>query len=148
MIEDAVAFLRHEIESQQTQLALDLAPCLPPVLGDRTQLQQVVANLMLNGLQAMAGQDPQSRTLRLTSRAGPDDVIALVSDSGPGVPEPHRGRLFDSFFTTRSAGMGMGLAICRSILDAHGGDIALADEGPGACFCIRLPSSPETGRHT
>ncbi|MEH6676642.1 PAS domain-containing sensor histidine kinase [Phenylobacterium sp.] len=148
VIEDAVAFLRHEIESQQTQLVLNLAPHLPPVLGDRTQLQQVVANLMLNALQAMAGQPPQSRTLSLTSRAGPDDVIALVSDSGPGVPDSHQGRLFDSFFTTRAAGMGMGLAICRSILDAHGGDIGLADEAPGACFRIRLPQDLGTGRHT
>lgn len=139
LIEEAVVFLGHEIQGRKASLTLDLAPDLPPVLGDRTQLQQVVVNLAMNALQAMAGGGRRALTIR-AARDGAEHVRVAVEDSGPGVPDADLPRLFDSFFTTKAAGMGMGLSICRSIVERHGGSIDAANvQDGGAIFSFTLP---------
>ncbi|WP_341909033.1 ATP-binding protein [Ferrovibrio terrae] len=142
VIEEALLFLRHEMQGQGVMVSLDLASDLPPTLGDRTQLQQVVVNLLLNAMQAMAQTGAARRMIAVTSRlSAPDTMQVTVEDSGPGIADAHRAQLFDSFFTTKDAGMGMGLAICRSIIEGHGGQIwvdAAAADG-GARFSFTLP---------
>lgn len=139
VVEEACVFLRHELQAQHVTLTLALAPDLPAIMGDRTQLQQVVVNLAVNAMQAMVpGSGP--RRIRIESTRDGDRLKVAVEDSGPGVADDHAHRLFDSFFTTKDSGMGMGLPICRSILEAHGGVIKLSNrpEG-GASFEFALP---------
>jgi signal transduction histidine kinase len=123
-------------------LRLELGSGLPPLLGDRVQLQQVLINLVINGIQAMAdiGDDP--RELLIESHRDSDgQVVVAVQDSGPGVDPESANRLFDAFFTTKAEGMGMGLSICRSIIEAHGGQVwASNNAGHGAIFQFSLPS--------
>lgn len=140
VIEEAASFLRHDLQAQQVNLQLSLAPDLPPILGDRTQLQQVVVNLAMNAAQAMA-QNPAGKR-RITISAAQQDaaILVTVEDTGPGIAAEHLDRLFESFFTTKEAGMGIGLPICQSIVEAHGGRIN-AENGAagGARFCFTLP---------
>jgi signal transduction histidine kinase len=118
----------------------------PNVRGDRIQLQQVFANLAVNALQAMAGQG-EGRLLIQTARRDPRTVCALIEDNGPGIPEDQLHRLFQSFFTTKKGGMGIGLAICRAIVEAHGGRLEAANltGGRGAQLRLTLPASPKDG---
>lgn len=143
VIEETLLFLRHEIEMRSVSVARDLTPGLPPLMADRTQLQQVIANLAVNAMQAMAqaGSARKAVTIR-TAAAGPGALTCCVEDSGPGIPEQHLPRLFESFFTTKEAGMGMGLPICRSIIEAHGGAISARNTAEGgASFCFTLPAA-------
>ena len=120
---------------------LQLEPALPPVLGDRVQIQQVMLNLLLNGLDALQQSDAGDRWLVLQTRRHDGDTVEVeVRDSGPGLPDGERERVFDAFYTTKAGGLGMGLAIARSIVEAHGGrlDVANAPEG-GAAFSFTLP---------
>jgi signal transduction histidine kinase len=123
------------------EATLDLAPVLPHIRGDRVQLQQVFANLAVNGLQAMAGQE-EGRLLIRTALTDGHTVSALVEDTGPGIPEHQLSRLFQSFFTIKKGGMGIGLAICRSIIEAHGGRMEAASlpRGAGVQFRFTLPA--------
>jgi signal transduction histidine kinase len=118
-----------------------LAESLPPIEGDRVQLQQVILNLIVNAVEAMSGIDEGSRRLQISAEIdGSNCVLVAVRDSGPGLDPASMERLFDPFYTTKSSGMGMGLSICRSIVDAHGGRIwATADVPHGATFQITLP---------
>ena len=133
--------MQHELLSHRVALRLELAPALPPVLADRIQLQQVILNLVVNGIEAM--QPVQDRPRELVIRTRQDEarqVLVTVSDCGVGVAAENADRLFDAFFTTKSSGMGMGLSICRSIVDAHGGRLsASGNVGPGATFQFTLP---------
>ena len=140
VIEEAMQFLAHELQSQSVTLTLKLTRGLPLVLVDRTQLQQVIVNLAVNAVQAMAQKD---MTRRLTLRTVLDDAAIHVSveDNGPGVDAAHQPRIFDSFFTTKSNGMGMGLPICRSIIETSGGAISVRNlESGGAAFSFTLPT--------
>ncbi|HEY1944969.1 MAG TPA: PAS domain-containing protein [Roseiarcus sp.] len=114
----------------------------PPAQGDRVQLQQVVLNLILNAVEAMSSVNDGSRELLIsTEKSGTSGVLVAVRDSGPGIDPEHRERVFDAFHTTKSNGIGMGLSICRSIIDAHGGRLwADANEPRGAVFQFTLPS--------
>jgi PAS domain S-box-containing protein len=114
---------------------------LPLVQGDRVQLQQVVLNLILNAVEAMSLVDGARRELSIsTERRGTGEVLVAVRDSGPGIDPEHLERVFESFFTTKSSGIGLGLSICRSIIDAHGGRLwAAANEPRGAAFQFTLP---------
>jgi PAS domain S-box-containing protein len=144
VVQDILPLVRREIQDHVVSLRLELAPGLPAVEGDRVQLQQVIINFVINGVQAMAAITDRPR--RLVIRTQPDErghVVLTVQDAGPGIAPDSADRLFEAFFTTKSDGMGMGLAICRSIIEAHGGRVGVepADGSPGATFWFRLPAS-------
>ena len=142
--EAAIALLRHEFELHDVAAKLELMPGLPAVRADRTQLQQVLVNLAVNAMQAMVqhGTVRPAVTLR-TSRAPEGDVLVEIEDNGPGVPADHVSQLFDSFFTTKEGGLGIGLSICRSIVEAHGGRISAANLPAGARFSFTLPAAED-----
>lgn len=146
LIQEGALFLKHELQAQGVKLVLVLDPDLPSLAADRTQLQQVLVNLAVNAVQAMTGAGSETRELHIRSgRVDPDRVSIAIRDTGPGLPPDQMDRLFRSFFTTRADGMGMGLAICRSIIEAHGGEISAANaDGGGAIFTVTLPVPPET----
>jgi signal transduction histidine kinase len=142
VIEEILPLVRHEVLTHEVLLRLDLAPSLPPIRGDRIQLQQVVINLMVNGIQAM--ESVTDRPRELTIRSHLDDsghVVVAVQDCGVGIDPANATRLFNAFFTTKPSGMGMGLSISRSIINDHGGTLsASAHTGPGATFKFVLPA--------
>jgi signal transduction histidine kinase len=115
------------------------------ILGDRVQLQQVIINLVMNGIEAMQSVTDRPRELVIRSRQDETDrVLVTVMDSGAGISAENADRLFNAFFTTKSSGMGMGLSICRSIIEAHGGRMSAANnEGHGATFQFVLPLHQE-----
>jgi PAS domain S-box-containing protein len=139
LVTDVVAFLDHELRAQAVIPDLRLEAQLPLALVDRTQMQQVVVNLAVNAMQAMASSD--ERRLGIVTALLPDGRISLVvEDTGPGLPDESN-RLFDGFYTTKANGMGMGLPICRSIVEAHGGTIVAANADSGAQFTVILPAA-------
>jgi signal transduction histidine kinase len=122
------------------RLKFEPPPGLPPVLGDRIQLYQVVLNLIVNGLDATADQPPGDRwVLVRTAEADSGGVELTVEDSGKGIAEGDLDRVFEPFFTTKPEGLGMGLSISRSIVQAHGGRIWAEKRAPGAAFRCLLP---------
>jgi signal transduction histidine kinase len=127
--------------NHQVSLRVDLASGLAPVLADRVQLQQVLINLVMNGIEAMASVDDRPRELVVRSRAHEaDQILVAVQDVGVGIDSISADRLFSAFFTTKPGGMGMGLSISRSIIEAHGGRLwATPNEGPGATFQFAVP---------
>jgi PAS domain S-box-containing protein len=143
VIREALLFLRHEVQARGVTITHHTARDAHYVLADRTQLQQVIVNLAINGMQAMShatGSDRQM-IVRTTSTNG-KDVMCSVEDSGPGIDSAGLARLFESFFTTKEGGMGMGLPICRSIIEAHGGRIVGDNDSTigGARFTFTLPA--------
>jgi PAS domain S-box-containing protein len=145
VVNEVMSLVQHELFSHRVALRLELAPALPPVLADRIQLQQVILNLVINGIEAMQPVTDGPRELVIRTRQDETDhVLVTVSDCGVGVAAEDVDRLFDAFFTTKSDGMGMGLSICRSIVDAHGGRLsASGNTGPGATFQFTLPMHQE-----
>lgn len=142
VVEEAVQFLAHEFQGQSVVARLELGRGLPLVLADRTQLQQVVVNLAVNAVQAMAQAPAGQRRLTLRTRLHDGQVEVAVEDNGAGIDAGHQQRLFDSFFTTKANGMGMGLPICRSILETYGGAISARNaETGGAVFTFTLPAA-------
>ena len=143
-IRDVLVLTRNETEKQAVTVELALAPDLPPVRGDRVEVQQVVLNLVVNAVEAMAGGNGTTRRLRVgTEPDGAGDVRITVADSGPGIAPEAAQRLFEPFFTTKSQGMGMGLAICRSIVQTYGGRLEVsANEPGGTVFAFTLPAEP------
>jgi signal transduction histidine kinase len=140
VIAESVALVQHEIHNRRTALQLDLASSLPAVVADRVELQQVVINLVTNSVQAMEAVPDRPRHLVVRSFAQADEVVVSVRDSGIGIEPSSMGRLFNAFFTTKADGMGMGLSICRSIIQSHGGRIwASNNTGPGMTFQFALP---------
>jgi C4-dicarboxylate-specific signal transduction histidine kinase len=141
VIEDSLGLVAREIQRSGVELIKDIIVAPSPVMGDRIQLQQVLINLLMNGMQAMAGTKGAKRQLSLyVCHDTEHEVIVEVRDSGPGIQPEDMGRLFDAFFTTKPEGMGMGLSICRSIIEAHGGRIwATSQPGQGASLLFALP---------
>ena len=140
LIGDMLPLLRPEIRRHDVVLRLDLAPNLRPVRGDRVQLQQVLINLVMNGMEAMTTISSRSREMVIRSRPHDAGVLVAVEDAGVGLDETSMARLFDAFFTTKKDGMGMGLSISRSIIQAHGGRLWAASNSPyGAIFHFSLP---------
>ena len=146
LIDDAILLVRREAISRQVLLQLELAPALPAVRGDRVQLQQVIINLVMNGIEAMVGVTAAPRQLVIRSdRGDADQVIITVQDRGSGIDPEHANKLFSPFFTTKPNGMGMGLSICRSIIEAHGGRVwASGNIGSGTTFQFTIAAEPET----
>jgi len=145
VVNEATTLVERELTKHQVLLRTELAPALPEILGDRIQLQQVIINLLMNGIEAMEPVTDRARELLI--RSGKDDtgqLILSVTDNGIGISAENANRLFNAFFTTKSSGLGMGLSICRSIVEAHGGRMsASSNEGPGATFQIVLPLQRE-----
>jgi len=142
VIEEAMQFLAHEMQGQSVAPRLELARDLPLVLTDRTQLQQVVVNLAVNALQAMAQTPPSARRLTVRTHFNDGAVLVTIEDSGPGLDAAQQQRVFESFFTTKANGMGMGLPICRSILESYGGAISASNAAEGgAVFVFTLPAA-------
>jgi signal transduction histidine kinase len=146
LLEQAARLVQRELQSRGVTLTIQAAADLPAVRGDRVQLQQVLINLLMNGAQAMvATKGPRALEVR-AEQADDETVLVQVRDRGVGIPEENMGRLFGAFFTTKPSGMGMGLAICRSTIEAHGGRIwAERPDGPGALIAFRLPVAKEGG---
>ncbi|MDX2204129.1 MAG: PAS domain S-box protein [Hyphomicrobiaceae bacterium] len=141
VVKDALGFIRHEVQSRNV-LITHYPGARHPVRGDRTQLQQVIVNLAINAMQAM---EPTAASgARITIRTAIDGdarIVCSVEDSGPGISDESLSRLFESFFTTKTSGMGMGLPICRSIIEGHGGRIHADNKSAlgGARFVFDLP---------
>ncbi len=140
IIEEAALLVERELSKHNIALAIETEPDLPPVRGDRIQLQQVLVNLMVNAGQAMAEQSGP-RTVRVrTGRSENGGLAITVQDTGPGIAPNDLPQLFEPFFTTKQGGMGMGLAICRTTVEAHGGQLsAESAPGSGATFRLTLP---------
>ncbi|MCS3759842.1 PAS domain S-box protein [Bradyrhizobium centrosematis] len=144
VVREAVALVRRELATHGVSVRMELASDLPQVCGDRIQLQQVLINLVMNGIEAMQANVDRPRELAIRScRADDDDRLLLtVTDRGVGLGKDVKERIFSPFFTTKSGGLGMGLSICRSIIEAHAGRLsAFQNEGRGATFQIALPLS-------
>ena len=142
LIQGVVRLVTREAQAHGASVRLELAPALPAVVGDRVQLQQVVINLVINAIQAMASVTARPRELSIRSRRNEaGHVLIEVADSGHGIGSSNADQLFKAFFTTKPAGMGMGLSICRSIIEAHGGNVWASDNTPsGAVFHFTLPA--------
>jgi len=159
-IKEVLILAQSEVQRNRVSLETQLVDDLPPIMGDRTQVQQVMLNLLINAIEAMSGVGEGPRELWLSSEkfvevAGESEgtgadraladaewthVLITVRDSGPGVDPKSLDRLFDAFYTTKPQGMGMGLAISRSIIEAHGGRLwAMANASRGAVFRFTLP---------
>ena len=141
-IREVLELLHGELSSKRISVRTKLSRDLPQVLADHGQLQQVILNLVTNAIEAMGGNPLGSRALNVSSKPSqPDEVIIAVEDSGPGIDPKDLGRIFDAFFTTKSQGMGMGLSICRSIVESHGGRLWASERRPpGSIFYLTLPS--------
>jgi len=145
IVDDVLLLVERELAEQRVALRLDLEPSPRSVLGDRVQLQQVIINLVMNAIQAMSAVTDRPRVLSIRSRSRLPDTddrstIVEVRDTGVGIDPSSMAKLFTAFHTTKADGMGMGLSICRSIVEAHGGRISVAaDVEHGACFVVSLP---------
>jgi C4-dicarboxylate-specific signal transduction histidine kinase len=144
LIADVVAIAQQKMLARGISVRVDLGAELPPLRIDRVQIQQVLLNLMINAMEAMEAVSAPNRILEISARSGSHEgeaaVIVTVRDHGPGICLADQGRLFDAFFTTKSEGVGLGLAISRSIVESHRGHLGLVPTpGPGATFQIILP---------
>ncbi|MHC4045877.1 PAS domain S-box protein [Bradyrhizobium sp. 23AC] len=141
VVREAVALVRRELAIHAVSVRMELASDLPRICGDRIQLQQVLINLVVNGIDAMHANVDRPRELAIrSSRTDDDRLLLTVTDSGVGLGKDVKERIFTPFFTTKSGGLGMGLSICRSIIEAHAGRLsAIQNEGSGATFQIALP---------
>jgi C4-dicarboxylate-specific signal transduction histidine kinase len=142
VIEETLGLIRSEVSRNNVSLQTELGSQLPLVLGDRVQLQQVVLNLVKNGIEAMSGVQGRALQLRIRSaKHDPNQVVVAVADSGAGIDPQVIGRIFEPFYTTKPEGTGMGLAISRSIVEAHGGRLWAEPNTPrGATFQCTLPA--------
>jgi C4-dicarboxylate-specific signal transduction histidine kinase len=138
---ELIAFMRSEASRHDVELAVQLMDGLPQIQGDRVQLQQVMLNLMINALEAMSATNVGERTLLIrTATTDSNEVCVTVQDSGPGLDVDHPEGVFEAFFTTKSDGLGMGLPICRTIVESHGGRLGVTSNSPrGATFQFTLP---------
>jgi PAS domain S-box-containing protein len=143
-IQEVVVLVQSEIQKSGVTLQMELAIDLPQILGNRVQLQQVILNLVMNGIEAMSGVTDRSRELLIkSSQHESDKVLVAVQDCGVGIDSQNIEKVFDAFYTTKSQGMGMGLAISRSIVENHGGQLrAVPNQGPGATFQFTLLKCP------
>jgi PAS domain S-box-containing protein len=146
VINEVAALLRRELTAQQVTLRLGLAAAMPAVVADRVQLQQVIINLVMNGVEAMQAVAGGPHALEVRSYEDEaHQVVVAVKDFGAGIAEETAERLFDAFFSTKPGGLGMGLSICRSIIEVHGGRLwSSANAGPGATFQFALPPYRES----
>jgi signal transduction histidine kinase len=144
VIREMTVILRSEATRYSISFRTEQAADLPQVQGDRVQLQQVLMNLMINGIEAMKDVDGTRELAIKSQRAENDQVLVSVSDTGVGLPPHQANQIFNAFFTTKPHGTGMGLRISRSIIESHGGCLWAADNSPrGASFYLTLPAKIE-----
>src|SRR5262245_47534880 len=141
MVLEVIALTQNEMANNSISVRTQLAEALPAIQGDRVQLQQVILNLLINAIEAMSGMSEGPRELLISAaKTDSEGVLVTVRDSGPGLAPESVDRLFESFFTTKPGGLGMGLSICRSIIEAHHGRLwATANTPRGAVFQFTLP---------
>ena len=141
VIREVIALLDGELRRNGASLRTEMLGNLPPVVFDRVLLQQVILNLIMNATEAMRAVSDRMRVLRIrTEKQSAGDIVVFVQDSGVGVHPEHSSRMFEAFYTTKADGIGMGLTISRSIIEAHGGRLwAVGNDGPGSSFCFTLP---------
>jgi C4-dicarboxylate-specific signal transduction histidine kinase len=145
-IEDVLRLLRSDLVSRNVRTTTILAPDLPAVSGDHVQLQQVMLNLIVNGCDAMQGTPPDQRMLEIaTTRNSDGEVCVSIADRGSGISSGMEERIFETFYSTKESGLGMGLAICRAIIQVHGGRLwAENNPGRGATFHFTLMEDRKT----
>jgi signal transduction histidine kinase len=145
-IQEVITFAAGELKKNQISLRTELSDDLPLVIADRVQLQQVMLNLILNSSEAMSRPGWQLRELLIRSeKTKPDEIMVTVQDTGVGIDPRGQEHVFDAFFTGKEGGLGLGLTISRTIVEAHGGKLwSTPNEGQGATFQFTLPTSPET----
>ncbi|MBV8438388.1 MAG: MASE4 domain-containing protein, partial [Silvibacterium sp.] len=142
IIPETIALLRDEAVRHNISVRTELAADLPPIVGDRVQLQQVAMNLILNSIEAMKDVDGMREMVIRSQRAENEQILVSISDTGMGIPPQLEEQIFDPFFTTKAHGTGMGLRICRSIIEAHGGRLwVVGSQGRGATFHLNLPAA-------
>ena len=136
--------MRVDLQKDDVRVETQLDDQLPAVIGDPVQLQQVILNLIVNAADAMRG--VERRLLKIETSRTPSGMIRVsIEDTGPGIRDADRDRIFEPLFTTKSSGMGMGLSICRSIIESHGGTISVAAGAEkGTIFCFELPTAAQT----
>ena len=136
----ALKLLHHDLQTSEISVVIEYKGNLPEVNVDSTQLQQVIFNLVKNGMEAMSYVPPNARRLRLATDFDGESILLSVQDSGPGIPAEDRERIFDPFFTTKSGGMGLGLAISYSVIENHGGKLRLLkSDSEGSAFELTIP---------
>jgi C4-dicarboxylate-specific signal transduction histidine kinase len=140
LVREVLDFVHGEFVTRNVEVASSFSPDLPPVLGDRVQLQQLLLNLVSNACEAMRDHErPQKKLSFTTFRAHDGSVQVVVTDTGPGIASDQLDRIFDPFFTTKESGLGLGLTICRKIAGGHGGTLVADDHGHGARLRLVLP---------
>ncbi|MNN32402.1 Sensor histidine kinase TmoS [compost metagenome] len=147
VIGEVISLVHDKARTHGVSLSTRLAADLPPIVADRVQLQQVVLNLVMNAIDAMSSVTERERVLEIgADKYHSDTVLVTVRDSGIGLEPQQRVRIFDAFYTTKPEGLGMGLAISSSIIEAHGGRLwATPNEGPGETFQFTLPIGATSG---
>jgi C4-dicarboxylate-specific signal transduction histidine kinase len=144
VVREMIVLMRGEVTRHNIWVGTELEADLPQIMGDRVQLQQVLMNLMLNGIEAMKDVEGKRELVIKSRRAEREEVLVSVSDTGAGLPVQHADQIFKAFFTTELEGTGMGLSISRSIVESHGGRLWAAENSPrGANFCFSLPTKAE-----
>ncbi|MEK1888982.1 MAG: ATP-binding protein [Phyllobacterium sp.] len=145
VVQQCLAFLHHESDDKHVTIKAALQPNLPAIRGDRIQLQQVIVNLIVNSIQAMKSAPETQREIHIeTSLDQSNHVSFSIRDTGIGIPIEHMEQIFDGFFTTKEGGLGIGLAICQSIINTHGGNITAANHPDGgALFRFSIPTISE-----
>jgi PAS domain S-box-containing protein len=141
IIRDVTAIVRNELNRSRISLRTELAPDLPPVPGDPVQLQQVLINLVMNAIEALRTSPQSPRKLLIRSVRKTGEVLVQIQDSGPGIKSAEANRIFEPFFTTKPEGTGMGLSICNSIVESHGGRLRTVPNSAGALFEFTLPTN-------
>jgi signal transduction histidine kinase len=139
LVNEVLRLYRSDLLNRGVAIELELDPGLPEIEGDRVQLLQVLLNLLINACDAMEGEGPEPR-ISIRSERGKDGMVRIsVCDSGPGIEPANLERVFAPFVTTKKNGLGLGLAVCRTLLHAQGGRLWAENTGRGACFRIELP---------
>jgi two-component system sensor kinase FixL len=144
VVDSVIKLIRSDLINQHVAVHVEPAPDLPLVGGDEVQLQQVLLNLVVNACDAMAGVNAKERRLLVCTESDGRGVRVCVADQGCGIPTERIERIFQPFFTTKEIGMGLGLAVCRTIVSAHDGELsAINNPGRGATFQFTLPAIAE-----
>jgi signal transduction histidine kinase len=146
VVQEVIAIARGAVQKGGVTIRTQMSADLPLVTGDRVQLQQLVLNLIMNAVEAMSGVQDRPREMEIRSELTEGgEVLVAVRDSGVGLDAESKDKIFDAFYTSKSLGMGMGLAISRSIVEHHGGRLwAVSNDGPGATFLFTLPRHAES----